>query len=73
MLLGSMTTESAGWSEMTLDLATIQGWIDNPSNNLGILLKATAAQGQRIEFYSENEHEIKLKTRFEGINKQNKK
>ncbi|GEM_PF-867828 len=67
ILLGTMSTANAGWSEMQLDLATVQDWIDNPSNNWGMILKATAAQDQRIEFYSENDFFANKKPTLEII------
>ena len=53
-LIGTMPTDNIGWTELNLNTGVVQDWIDNPSNNFGIILIATADNGE-VQFYSSEE------------------
>lgn len=49
-LLGTMTTEVQGYRPLTLDVSTVQAWINDPANNNGLILMGRLDNSKRPKF-----------------------
>ena len=49
-VLGTMTTEVQGYRPLTLDVSTVQAWINDPANNNGLILMGRLDNSKRPTF-----------------------